>query len=604
MHKNKRLAKHIRLRKVTAFIVIYLFFTFTILPTYAKTIDKEMAKIIATNFFQSNIKTKSSSNDAVLKFSSSDFIISTKSSEAPTFYIFSTTKEKGFVIISGDDSINPILAYSFENGLPESSNIPPNLRIWFESVDQFVKTCRNKESSPLNNRQYDFDFSKTGSTKVLETANWNQDEPYNLQCPLDGDKRSVVGCSATAIAIAMRYHKWPLRGNGKSEAYTDDTGKYIPERSFEHPYDWDNMPLNYVEGEYSQQQAEAVSLLMSDVAHSIISRFTASETSAAMTNFMPALRKHFNYDKMNFHYRASFDDKQWMRLLKQEIDNNRPVIFSGCEKFYNLNLKECHLFVIDGYDGNSLLHVNWGWGGYLNGFFHINNLYEYTTENAIITNIQPNKENSIEENPHIAILRDITGPDIYINNTPFQLSCGVVCSYNIPDLTTECFEGYIRAAIVDKDNNIKEWISTEKEIKLKILYEMHLSFNNCIITQKINSGDKIRLFYKHFGTDLWNVCYAWESTKKIIWEIPITDSSTIRETTSVTYNDTEKKLQFHFKDNINPSVYFNGTLITKGIELLPNSVTIFTSKLQPGSYTLRLENNYESEEIKFSVVEL
>jgi len=38
---------------------------------------------------------------------------------------------------------------------------------------------------------------------LMETAEWNQREPYNLQCPMIGQRNCLTGCVPTAYAIVM-----------------------------------------------------------------------------------------------------------------------------------------------------------------------------------------------------------------------------------------------------------------------------------------------------------------------------------------------------------------------------------------------------------------
>ena len=44
---------------------------------------------------------------------------------------------------------------------------------------------------------------------------------------------------------------------------------------------------------------------------------------------------------------------------------SRPVLYAGTSS------GGAHAFVCDGYDGNGLFHINWGWGGMCNGYFKL-----------------------------------------------------------------------------------------------------------------------------------------------------------------------------------------------------------------------------------------
>lgn len=53
--------------------------------------------------------------------------------------------------------------------------------------------------------------------------------------------------------------------------------------------------------------------------------------------------------------------------MYNEVAHNRPVIFNGSQADGGGG----HCFVLDGYNGNGLFHINWGWGGIANGYFAI-----------------------------------------------------------------------------------------------------------------------------------------------------------------------------------------------------------------------------------------
>ena len=57
-----------------------------------------------------------------------------------------------------------------------------------------------------------------------------------------------------------------------------------------------------------------------------------------------------------------------MDMVKKELNEKRPILYNGASKEVG------HEFVLDGYDKNNLVHVNWGWGGMNNGYFEIASL--------------------------------------------------------------------------------------------------------------------------------------------------------------------------------------------------------------------------------------
>lgn len=74
-----------------------------------------------------------------------------------------------------------------------------------------------------------------------------------------------------------------------------------------------------------------------------------------------ALVKYFGFSPATRYVsRYSYTEQQWIDLMYNELKNGRPVLYGGVGS-------GGHEFVIDGYNGNELFHVNWGWdGNYVN----------------------------------------------------------------------------------------------------------------------------------------------------------------------------------------------------------------------------------------------
>ena len=62
-----------------------------------------------------------------------------------------------------------------------------------------------------------------------------------------------------------------------------------------------------------------------------------------------------------------YSDQEWADLIRAELDAGRPVLYMATEPG-----GAGHAFVIDGYRDDGLVHVNFGWGGYGNGYYDAN----------------------------------------------------------------------------------------------------------------------------------------------------------------------------------------------------------------------------------------
>lgn len=182
--------------------------------------------------------------------------------------------------------------------------------------------------------------------------------PFNKYTP----NNYVTGCVATAGAIVMKHHGYPAKGTG-SHSYTWN-GKTLS-ANFDHDYDWANMPAEYKDG--NDAAFDGVARLMSDLGVAVEMQYNKDGSGAYIGNLVTALQKYYGYSKLS-HLMAIEDvgAEAWNGRLREEIDANRPVLYAASDP----NTGGGHAFVIDGYKDESF-SVNWGWGGYCDGFYQI-----------------------------------------------------------------------------------------------------------------------------------------------------------------------------------------------------------------------------------------
>ena len=294
-----------------------------------------------------------------------------KQQKTAAYYAFNIGDNEGFIIVSGDDSLTELVGYS-DSGSFDLDKIPDNMRSWLQSYSDYVKSVQDGESRPTRRELGDV---TTVVVRPFVTTAWNQSEPFNLMAPVDNNVRCVTGCVATAMAQVMKYYEWPERGEG-SHSYTDSSGHSLSADFSQSVYDWGNMLDEYnsyydqnmnIVNEYNDVQADAVAKLMLDCGISVDMDYTLYSSGAVTANVATALEQYFNYTADLF-YRDNMPSEDFMGKLFEELDNRRPILFSG------KSLSSGHAFVGDGYDSNNFVHINWGWGGLSNGFFNVNYL--------------------------------------------------------------------------------------------------------------------------------------------------------------------------------------------------------------------------------------
>lgn len=274
----------------------------------------------------------------------------TTASPSDAYYVFNNDAG-GFVIIAGDDAVTPVLGYT-STGSFDAENLPDGLKDLLKSYERQIAALGDYYVANQTATRAAF----TGE-KLLKTAEWNQNAPFNKYTP----NNYVTGCVATAGAIVMKHHGYPAKGTG-SHSYTLN-GKTLS-ANFEHTYDWASMPAKY-DGT-NDAAFDGVARLMADLGVAVEMQYKKDGSGAYIGNLITAMQKYYGYSKLS-HLMAIEDvgAEAWNSRLREEIDANRPVLYAASDP-----ARGGHAFVIDGYKDESF-SVNWGWGGYCDGFYQI-----------------------------------------------------------------------------------------------------------------------------------------------------------------------------------------------------------------------------------------
>lgn len=274
----------------------------------------------------------------------------TTASSSDAYYVFNNDAG-GFVIIAGDDAVTPVLGYT-STGSFDAENLPDGLKDLLKSYERQIAALGDNYVANQTATRVAF----TGE-KLLKTAEWNQMAPFNKYTP----NNYVTGCVATAGAIVMKHHGYPAKGTG-SHSYTWNGKTWTA--NFEHSYDWASMPAKY-DGT-NDADFDGVARLMADLGVAVEMNYAKDGSGSYIGDLVTALQKYYGYSKLS-HLMAIEDvgAEAWNSRLREEIDANRPVLYAASDPAAG-----GHAFVIDGYKDESF-SVNWGWGGYCDGFYQI-----------------------------------------------------------------------------------------------------------------------------------------------------------------------------------------------------------------------------------------
>lgn len=287
-------------------------------------------------------------------------------------------KGGGFIIMSADNRIEPILAFSTTSTFElDITSLNSALIAWVDVVKKGVNDMRASdkpqstevaESWTSEAISYGIGIPGNGlpdddpilppippsrpctcyteQVTQLLSSPWHQGVPYNNNAPLvvDGSGQTVraqAGCVAVAMGQVMAYHKYPNRYNWSS---TNDIAR-----------------------------------LLRDAGDALGTKYGPDASGADAHDISPSLVGQFGYKQADC---ADYD----LTTVINNLKLHRPVILSGGSKGGSWLIpiyENGHAWVCDGYKklitcnqhNNAsdsyvtYLHMNWGWGGYKDAYY-------------------------------------------------------------------------------------------------------------------------------------------------------------------------------------------------------------------------------------------
>lgn len=278
-------------------------------------------------------------------------------------YVYNVGTNGGFVIASADDGTQPILAYGTE-GAFNADSIPDGVKAWFHQLEQSMSMLSTRAAG-----LYVPPVERAAIAPLVATK-WDQDRPYNQQCPTVNGVYTYTGCVATALAQIMYYHKYPTQMGSLPEYITTSEHIRVPALPST-TFNYDMMLTEGYAGGSTEEKA-AVAKLMRYCGQALKMDYTTSYSGSNPTSEL--LINTFKFDVgLRRLFRKDYTLSVWDDIVYKEIAAHRPVMMGA------YNFTGGHEFILDGYDGQGKYHVNWGWGGQANGYY---TLYVLNPEEA------------------------------------------------------------------------------------------------------------------------------------------------------------------------------------------------------------------------------
>lgn len=415
----------------------------------------------------------------------------TTASPSDAYYVFNNDAG-GFVIIAGDDAVTPVLGYT-STGSFDAENLPDGLKDLLKSYERQIAALGDNYVANQTATRAAF----TGE-KLLKTAEWNQMAPFNKYTP----SNYVTGCVATAGAIVMKHHGYPAKGTG-SHSYTWN-GKTLT-ANFGHDYDWASMPVKY-DGT-NDADFDGVARLMADLGVAVEMNYAKDGSGSYIGDLVTALQKYYGYSKLS-HLMAIEDvgAEAWNGRLREEIDANRPVLYAASDP-----ARGGHAFVIDGYKDESF-SVNWGWGGYCDGFYQIGALNpesegmptgdKYNVGQSAVFGMEPS--GGTEKVSTMGFLTNVGELQMLnMNITDVKKGQnGVIFSAPIGNTGDQPFNGEVAVALMNAKGEMREIVTSSPLTVVNLAaggYYPSLSFS-FVSTVDAEPGDYLAIVAKEKGS--------------------------------------------------------------------------------------------------------
>lgn len=278
-------------------------------------------------------------------------------------YCLLTNNSAGTVIVAKNDLYGPVLGCS--SSPCDLNNLPCGFKWWLEAMDCSLSGNRKAKHVPIPS-------GYPQNVDPLVQVNWGQQSPFNSMCP----NGCLVGCVAVAMGQIMSAYRCPNVGNGSCSYNLG--GQVLSVNFGESNYDWDMILGN----DYNE-----IAKLLFHCGVAVRTNYGTSVSTAFMPEIRSALINYFRYTNDAVHkYRSNYSDDEWFNMIYRNLASGHPIAYSGdnSESYSSIG----HAFVVDGYNNNGEMHINWGWNGNMDGFFDLSSI-NYSYNQDMVCDIVP-----------------------------------------------------------------------------------------------------------------------------------------------------------------------------------------------------------------------
>ncbi|MDY0298870.1 MAG: C10 family peptidase [Candidatus Cloacimonadaceae bacterium] len=402
-----------------------------------------------------------------------------KNEDTPLAFVY-TLKPTGYLVISAQSELPPLMAYSWDSTYDSKDPVNPLQQIlvadltfrlqWadYSHEDAWQELEKNPQSISMRN-------------EYLMNSTWNQTAPWNRMCPMDpiSNTRSVAGCPAIAMGQIINYLKtlnctrltnaddYYHSFSGRNYMIDDDFAdlRFPSFLSLNDYLDRINMAFNYEQNLSDSLQAALVfacgTALQQIYSSQVSGTLSVNQAFAAYQRFGFARANLLGPDHPNLYVRMMFD-------LSDGIPVHLAMVTPTQDAGHNV--------VVDGFNDEGLFHLNFGWGGQYNGWYSLPEQMPYgltVVEGAVV---------------------DLS-PTTTVLSLPEQITMSAGESQNIELVNLSDTELTLLDVLYQDGLNADEWqISVDLPITIDAMGVLNLTLSHTIPLREIVHG-KIRFVF-------------------------------------------------------------------------------------------------------------
>lgn len=302
--------------------------------------------------------------------------------EDQPYYVFNNEGQKGWTIVSGDDTLEPVIGYSDEGQISSTDDLP-----------DVVKGILSNYKTPLASTDGESSARALASSTTtnaigpLMTTKWDQYKPYYNMCPLMDGTNCATCCIVTAFGQIL-YYLYYTEGGIEESTFQSSLPSYTPTAGIAgeavagpRTYRWADMATDYCSTNYTETQASAVATLMRDLGTCLQIKYGSGgvATSTGNSNNVTTIGcGNFGLQTTGLSFVYPTDAASEKSYVDKELNAYRPALVCG----------NGHCFVCDGRDTQNMYHFNWGYSGRGDGFYSFDALQGYMTSMHMATGLR------------------------------------------------------------------------------------------------------------------------------------------------------------------------------------------------------------------------